>query len=186
METLRDLVKKLKEIADKETLGIVEEQTIIKKVKRELVLNDKVVDYLYNTIKSDKCNHFVFIKDGYEYSYEEITKEGIKKLMSYKGIMEECIGILDENPEYEDVPFVVVHANPYNHRHEGDYDVNAYEDWKIETFKLFDFMFEDLKGFGSEPYYYLHQDEFDFILIPEEIEDKGSKFYSSNFLKEEN
>ena len=143
--------------------GIKKVYEIRKIVKKKLILNDKVVDYFFKVLNKDKNRKFV-IRTGYD-KYIDITKDEIKKLLA-GDLDKETIVELDEYPEYDDMPFVISHASPYNHRWENDYDPDAYEDWKVDTWSLSDLFYNDHYGFGwggfaDKPYYVEHPDEFD-------------------------
>lgn len=151
------------------SLGITKVYEIEKRVKKVLILNEKVVDYLYKRLTTAEKNsyylgepntkHLVFLT-GYN-NYEEITKDKIRELLKDEDNLEkEIIAELAYNPEYEGTPFEVEHASPYDHRWAGDYDEDAYDDWKVIKYSLADFFYED--QFEREPYFAKHPEEFDF------------------------
>ena len=132
------------------------EVTVVK--RKKLILNDKVINYLMKVIK----------EYGYVYminsrNYQTVTPDLLKQLLkkAEKNEMswyEQCFAEVDESPEYEGVPFKVLHASPYNHRWEGDYDNDAYDDWHIQAVSLVDLLLGD----RLRPYFAEHQREFDF------------------------
>lgn len=141
-------------------LGIEKVYKVTKKVKSKLILNDKVVDYLFDRIN----------KEGYVYmtsssTYKKVTKDLLKDLLKkaeqddrYWNL--ECFAIVADYPEYDGVPFEVTHASPYDHRWEGDYDEDAYDDWKVEAISLSDLLYEDT--WEEKPVFAKHPDKFDF------------------------
>lgn len=158
-------------------LGISKVYNIKKTVTKKLLLNDKLAKWLFNRITKDKFAHYV-LRTGYD-TYKEITLDLIKQLLAKaeqdesvlkKGIFAE----LSDFPEYEDIPFEVEHASPYDHRWEGDYDENAYDDWKVITYSITHFLFED--EWEKEPVFVKHPELFDFseeevVINDEELED---------------
>ena len=140
-------------------LGIEKTYNIKKTVKKELILNDKVINYLFDKIKNDNQKRHFVLRVDYD-GYKEITKDIIKQLIDKGNIDKEVIVELDDYPEYDNMPFAITHASPYNHRWEGDYDEDAYEDWKVDTYSLTDFFYED--PWQREPYYAEHPEKFDF------------------------
>jgi len=151
-------------------LGITEEYEIKKIVKKKLIINDKVINYLFKVLTDESGPHYV-IMNGYG-KYTEITKDIIKQLLSSeRNLSAEVIAEIDEYPEYEGVPFVVSHASPYDHRWEGDYDEDAYDDWKVVTHTIEDIFYDDT--WDKEPYYAKHPDEFDWE--DEVVEEKDPK-----------
>ena len=143
------------------TLGIEKEYKITKKVRRRLLLNDKLVDYLLRQLS----------KGGYVYmtgsnSYEPVSHELVKKLVDeakddYRRWDWDCFAQVADFPEYEGVPFEVTHASPYDHRWPGGYDEDAYDDWKIEAVSLSDLLYED-DAWQRDPVYVTHPEMFDF------------------------
>jgi hypothetical protein len=158
-------------------LGISKVYKIKKTVNKKLLLNDKLANWLFNRITKDKSVHYV-LKRGYN-KYEEITLDLIKQLLSKakqdEDILDkEIFAELSDYPEYDDVPFEVEHASPYDHRWPGDYDKDAYDDWKIITYSITDFLYED--QWNREPVYLEHPELFDFseeetIIDDEKLED---------------
>jgi len=158
-------------------LGISKVYKIKKTVNKKLLLNDKLANWLFNRMKKDKSVHYV-LRSGYN-GYKEITLDLIKLLLSKaeqdEDILDkEIFAELSDYPEYDGVPFEVQHASPYNHRWEGDYDEDAYDDWKVITYSITDFLFED--QWKREPVYVEHPELFDFseeeiIIDDEELED---------------
>lgn len=144
-------------------LGIKETYEVRKYVEKELILNEKVVIFLYNLIsklilKEDR--KFV-VRTGYNTS-KPITKEWIAQQLAANRIEDKVIVETDEDPEYEDTPFVVNHANPYDHRWPGDYDEDAYEDWWVEEYSLLDFLMNTYDGPHGEPFFVKYPGRFDF------------------------
>lgn len=143
--------------------GITKTYEIVKTVSKKLVLNDKVVDYLFNVLTRNEDRKFV-LRKGYN-NYSEITKDTLRDLL--KGDVEkEVIVELDEYPEYDDMPFTITHASPYDHRWPGDYDKDAYEDWKVDEYSISDLFYSDKLDFGwsgvnDKPYFAEHPEEFD-------------------------
>ena len=151
-------------------LGIEKVYEITKKVRKELVLNDKVTKWLFNAMKKDKERHFV-IRTGYS-TYEEISIPLIKEL--FKTLNEQKFVILSDYPEYDDVPFEVTHASPWNHRWDGDYDENAYDDWEVVTYSIRDLLAQKPWQVYADPIYIEHPELFDFgeeevVLSKEEL-----------------
>ncbi len=127
------------------TYGIEKVYNIVKRVRRKLILNDKVIDYLYNKL-SDKNKRYVLMT-GYS-EYKEITKDVIKDLLQKaeqdgRYWNKDVFAELADYPEYDGVPFEVTHASPYDHRWPGDYDEDAYDDWKVDACSLSDLLYDD-------------------------------------------
>lgn len=148
-------------------LGISKTYSIKKTVNKKLILNDKVANWLYKKIKEDYPTiHYVLWK-GYD-KYMEITLDLIKRILTKASkddrILEaEAIVELADDPECEGVPFEVEHASPYDHRWPGDYDEDAYDDWKVSTRCLADFFFSNnWGGLHDDPIYVESPELFDF------------------------
>lgn len=127
------------------TYGIEKVYNIVKRVRRKLILNDKVIDYLYNKL-SDKNKRYVLMT-GYS-EYKEITKDVIKDLLQKaeqdgRYWNKDVFAELADYPEYDGVPFEVTHASLYDHRWPGDYDEDAYDDWKVDACSLSDLLYDD-------------------------------------------
>ena len=151
-------------------LGIEKEYKIIKKVRRKLILNDKVINFLFDKVKKE---NYVYMTSSS--SYKEITKDLLRDLLKKAEDNDrywrlECFAIVDEYPEYDGVPFEVEHASPYDHRWPGDYDEDAYDDWKIRAISLEDLFFEGL--WNDKPVYLEHPEMFDFTDEEVIIEDE--------------
>jgi hypothetical protein len=156
------------------TLGIEKEYKIIKKVRRKLLLNDKFVNYL---LKQLNKGNYVYMTSSH--SYETVSPELIKELINkaedndrYWNL--DCFAQVADYPEYEGVPFEVTHASPYDHRWPGDYDEDAYDDWKVDAISLSDLLYEDT--WQREPVYVKHPEMFDFadeevVVEDEKLED---------------
>lgn len=158
-------------------LGIEKVYRITKKVRRNLILNDKVIDYLFETAK--KRQYVLMLNSS---SYEEITRDIIKELLEKAQYDEDywdkdCFAIVDEYPEYEGIPFEVEHASPYDHRWPGDYDPDAYEDWKIRAYSLSNLLYED--NWDHEPVFAKHPEKFDFEDAYDYFENE--KFEDTNY-----
>lgn len=138
------------------TRDIRKEIVMIKRY--DIIINEKLIDYLYNKIHSYK-EKFVFNTVGV--SYETITKELIRKLLENNKECEESIVILSDFPEYDNCPFEVEHASAYNHRWEGDYDPDAYDDWKPRTYCLHDFFYQNIDFPSGKPVYLQYFEMFD-------------------------
>ena len=160
------------------TLGIEKTYKIVKKVRRKLLLNDKFINYLLKRLN----------KGGYVYmtsssSYEKITPELLKVLVKKlekddRYLYLECFAKVDDDPEYEGIPFEVTHASPYDHRFPGDYDEDAYDDWEIAAVSLTDLLYED--NWQEEPVYVVHPEMFDFA--EEEVVVEDEKLERTNYL----
>lgn len=142
--------------------GIETTYKLIKKVIKKLIINDKVIDYLFEKIQKRKV---VVMKSLY--SYENITRASLKQLVEraekYPNYWDKKIfAILDDSPEYDDVPFEIRHASPFDHRWPGDYDEDAYDDWKVVRLSLNDLFSLDTSSPYFNPYYAVYPDEFDF------------------------
>lgn len=151
-------------------LGIEKEYKIIKKVRRKLILNDKVINFLFNKLKKQ---NYVYMTSSS--SYIKITPDLVKELLKKAEHNDnywrlECFAQLANHPEYEGVPFKVTHASPYDHRWPGDYDEDAYDDWEIRAISLEDLFFENL--WDNKPVYLEHPEMFDFeneeVLVEDE------------------
>lgn len=167
------------------SLGITKVYEIKKRVKKVLILNEKVVDYLYKRLttaeKGYHCwgepdtKHLVFLT-GYN-NYEEITKDKIRELLKDEDNLEkDIIAELAYTPEYESTPFEVEHSSPYDHRYPGDYDEDAYDDWKVIKYSLVDFLYED--RFKRKPYFAKHPEEFDF---EDKVEEDSPRFVEERY-----
>ena len=144
------------------TYGIEKVYNIVKRVRRKLILNDKVIDYLYDKL-SDKNKRYVLMT-GYS-EYKEITKDVIKELLQKaeqdaRYWNKDIFAELADYPEYDGVPFEVTHASPYDHRWPGDYDEDAYDDWKVDACSLSDLFYDDT--WNTEPVFAEHPENFDF------------------------
>lgn len=144
------------------TYGIEKVYNIVKRVRRKLILNDKVIDYLYNKLSS-KDKRYVLMT-GYS-EYKEITKDVIKDLLQKaeqdaRYWNKDIFAELADYPEYDGVPFEVTHASPYDHRWPGDYDEDAYDDWKVDACSLSDLFYDDT--WNTEPIFAEHPENFDF------------------------
>ena len=166
-------------------IGINKVYDVKRYVRRKLVLNDKVVDYLYTRLTTSKqyqssnntyqspVKELVFISSNKK-GYEPITKERIKALLKYEENMrEKMIVQLDDEPKDFKYPFVVRYHSPWNHRYEGDYDEYADEYCDIVSYTLEDFLYEDEDRVNLyiEPYFAKHQEQFDFAdeIIEEDV-----------------
>lgn len=156
------------------SIGINKVYGVKRYVRRKLVLNDKVVDYLYMRLTSSKqysansygspVKEFVFISSNKE-GYEPITKEKIKALLQHEENMREKLIVrLDDEPRDLKNPFAVRYHSPQNHRYEGDYDEDADEYHDVVSYTLEDFLYEDEDRVNPyvEPYFAKHQEQFDF------------------------
>jgi len=142
-------------------LGIEKVYKTIKRVRKKLILNDKVVDYLYD--KLIEGNYVLMLSTS---RYEEVTKDLLRQLLNdaTRNVLvlnKEMFAVLSDDPEYDGVPFEVTHASPYDHRWEGDYDEEAYDDWKIDTICLQDLFYDDPWD-DEGPIYAKHPEMFDF------------------------
>ena len=139
--------------------GILKDYQIIKTVKKRLIINDKVIDYLFNELKKRKY----VLRNDYN-TYEEITRDDIIVFLKFEDEDHfweyERFVILDKDPEYTDMPFEIEHASPYDHRWPGDYDPDAYDDWKVNTYCFGDLWYTD--RWDHKPYFSTHKDQFDF------------------------
>ncbi len=160
-------------------LGIEKIYKITKKVQQDLILNDKVVDYLLSVINKKQ---YVYMTGSS--TYKQVTKDLLNDLLKkaeqddhYWNI--ECFAVVADYPEYENVPFEVSHASPYDHRWPGDYDKDAYDDWKIDAVSLSDLLYADT--WDNEPIYIKKPDMFDFkeekvLTSKEKLEDIHSYY----------
>lgn len=113
-------------------LGIYKTYEIKKTVSKDLILNDKVVDLVYNYVQKEKKDGNIYVlkrpatsikelEDGYK-GYVELTRDVIRDLL--KGNLDkDCIAVLDnyydeEDDEYGHGPFATYFTSAY----EGDYD----------------------------------------------------------------
>ena len=154
------------------SLGIEEHRTFEVITDKKLIINDKVIDYIYRAIKEKEKNiendydcglRYVILTNEWRGKYEEITKESLKKYITKDNIDNErqlAIAVLSSCPEYKGCPFDVTHADPYDYRWEGDYDEDAYNDWEVTKIKVSDF-FYNYKSGDSKPYYASHPEKFD-------------------------
>jgi len=161
------------------TYGIEKVYNIVKRVRRKLILNDKVIDYLYNKL-SDKNKRYVLMT-GYS-EYKEITKDVIKDLLQKaeqdgRYWNKDVFAELADYPEYDGVPFEVTHASPYDHRWPGDYDEDAYDDWKVDACSLSDLLYDDT--WNTEPVFAEHPENFDFE--DEEVEIEQEKLTDTRY-----
>ena len=155
-------------------LGIEKDYKTIKRVRQKLILDDKVVDFLFNKLKK---HDYVFIVNSNK--YQEITKDFLRDFLKKvdkddRYLSLECFAIRDDDPEYEGVPFEVKHASPYDHRWPGDYDPDAYDDWEIEAVSFEDLLYDDT--WDEKPIYAKHPEQFNFseeeiTTDPEELVD---------------
>lgn len=156
------------------SLGIEKVYNITKKVRRELIFNEKVVDYLYKKLIDD--NYVLMVSAS---KYQPITKDILKQLLAKAEkdsdiLHKEIFAELSDYPEYDGIPFEVTHASPYDHRWPGDYDEDAYDDWKIITTSLSDLFYDDT--WDNTPIYVKKPEMFDFkeeqvITEKEKLED---------------
>ena len=123
-------------------IGINKVYDVKRYVRRKLVLNDKVVDYLYTRLTTSKQNltpdyqspvkEFVFISSNKQ-GYEPITKEKIKALLKYeKNMREKMIVQLDDEPKDLKYPFVVRYHSRWDDA-DDYYDIISYT---LEDFSL--------------------------------------------------
>ena len=154
------------------SLGISKTYNIKKTVKRKLILNEKVADYIFKRMNSNDYENVVLLtKTGYKRVNLNLIKELLKKCEENTDILsKELFAELDDYPEYEGVPFKVSHASPYDHRWEGDYDEDAYDDYKVIKYSLLDFLFES--SWQNEPVYVQYPNKFDFTEEEVEVEDE--------------
>lgn len=157
------------------SLGIAKTYNIKKIVKRRLILNEKVANYILKRMNSNDYENVVLLtRTGYRRIDLNLIKELLKKCEEDFDLLEKDIfAELDDYPEYEGVPFKVSHASPYDHRWPGDYDEDAYDDWKVDKYSLLDFLYED--HWQNEPVYLRHPDKFDFTDEEVEVEDEELK-----------
>ena len=137
--------------------GLEQRYEVVKTVVKKLILNYKVVDFLYEELTKDKREPYVYF-DNATQKHFPITKELINNIINNNGINKSCLRILEEYPEYEDCPYKVEHPSPYNHRWEGDYDESAYDDYKILTYSLEDILYGE---WFNEPLYIKQKNRFD-------------------------
>ena len=160
-------------------LGITKTYNIKKIVKRRLILNEKVAEYIFKRMNSNDYENVVLLTNtGYMKVSLELIKELLKRCNRSADLLEKDIfAELDDYPEYEGVPFKVSHASPYDHRWPGDYDEDAYDDWKVIKYSLLDFLFED--HWQNEPVYLQHPEQFDFT--DEEVEMKDEELEDTDY-----
>jgi len=160
-------------------IGITKRYKVIYTEEQELILNNKVVDFLANVIDKAKSDgiHFVYMTSSS--TYKEIDKALITQLLkdaeSDESILDKPLfAELAEYPEYDNCPFNVSHASPWDHRYPGDYDDDAYDDWDIITHSLMDFFYENgyAPGYGDIPYYEEHPEQFDFKPVKTKVSEK--------------
>lgn len=157
------------------SLGISKTYNIKKIVKRKLILNEKVANYILKRMNSNDYENVVLLtRTGYMKVNLNLIKELLKKCEEDEDLLEKDIfAELDDYSEYEGVPFKVSHASPYDHRWPGDYDEDAYDDWKVIKHSLLDFLFED--HWQNKPVYLNHPEQFDFTDEEVEVEDEELK-----------
>lgn len=146
-------------------IGIERTYTTEKTVRKQLIINDKVIDFLDKQINNKKATsgynvgalRKFFILIGNKYT--KIDKNIIRQLLNGH-IKDDIIVELDIDSENEnkDIPFI---TKKYQ-RYENDYD---YDEWpeEIVRYSLYDFFFNRPEAFFKEkkPFFITHEDEFD-------------------------
>lgn len=142
-------------------LGITKQYEVEKRVSKALVINDKVIDFLFDRITNNKYGAKYVARAGFT-GYKEITKDWIKKIADAGDWEKELI--VELASDEEDFPFSRRHPSPWDHRWEGDYDPDVVNEWKVNTWCLWDFFRVNL-GFNSNDednlYYMVHPESFD-------------------------
>jgi hypothetical protein len=153
-------------------IGITKRYEVIYTEEQELILNNKVVDFLTKTIDKDRKRgiHLVYMTSSS--TYKEIDRDLIVQLLkaaeSDESILDKPLfAELVDYPEYDNCPFNVSHASPWDHRYPGDYDEDAYDDWDIVTYSLMNIFCENYV-----PYYEEHPEQFDFKPIRTKVSEK--------------
>ena len=156
------LFRKIKEEQNRRKYGIFQTYTITQTERKELVMNEKVANYLFEQLTKYARQHYVW-RQGYD-KWVEFTPQLIQQIISTPdGMRKQDIVVLCESPEYEDCPFEIEHDSPWDHRWPGDYDENAYNCWKVIAYSLEDVLLrrEEWDN-GEKPYFAAHPTLFDF------------------------
>lgn len=138
-------------------IGINSMFDVIRTVSKKLVLNEKVVDYLYRRINARKpyqlsSQRYVII-DNKNHKYIELAKDKIKELLKNEHNMFVCN---------------IVEYTGYLQHNDETYEDDYYNGQSVLKYSLENFLYEDESDMYEKPYFATHIEEFDFEDIVEE------------------
>lgn len=159
--------------------GICRKTVITKTESQELIMNEKVANYLFEQLTKDTRQHYVW-RQRYG-KWVEFTPQLLQQIISTPdGMRKQDVVILSKDPEYEDCPFEIEHASPWDHRWPGDYDEDAYNDWKVIAYSLEDVLLGEEPWKRNKPYFVTHPMCFDFesVGVEEKQPQRSTRHYS--------